>query len=61
MTLRFTWDEAKAAANRRKHRVSFETAVRVFADPFALSEQDRVEGGERSERRRYEKEKYRPP
>jgi uncharacterized DUF497 family protein len=46
MTLRFRWDEAKAVANRRKHRISFETAARVFADPFALSEQDRIEGGE---------------
>jgi uncharacterized DUF497 family protein len=27
--------------------VSFETAVRAFADPFALTEQDRIEGGER--------------
>jgi uncharacterized protein len=99
MTLRFTWRETKAAANRRKHHVSFETAARVFADPFALSEQDRIEDGEyrwqtigaiegalmllvahivydeddgtevihiisarpatRSERRRYEQEKYR--
>ena len=46
MTLRFRWDEAKAAANERKHRIRFETAARVFADPFALSEQDRIEGGE---------------
>ena len=46
MTLRFTWDPAKAESNLRKHRVSFETAARVFADPFALSEQDRIEGGE---------------
>jgi uncharacterized DUF497 family protein len=45
MTLRFRWDESKAAANKRKHRISFDTAVRVFADPFAFSEQDRIEGG----------------
>jgi uncharacterized DUF497 family protein len=38
MTLRFRWNEAKAAANKRKHRISFETAARVFADPFALSD-----------------------
>jgi uncharacterized protein (DUF4415 family)/uncharacterized DUF497 family protein len=42
----FTWGAAKAATNRIKHGVSFETAVRVFADPFALSEQDRIEAGE---------------
>ena len=36
----------KAARNREKHHVSFETAIRIFADPFALTEQDRIEGGE---------------
>ena len=45
--IRFEWDPAKAASNLRKHRVSFELAMRVFSDPFALSEQDRIEGGER--------------
>jgi uncharacterized protein len=44
--LRFTWDPAKAASNLRKHRVAFELAVDVFADPFALTEQDRIEDGE---------------
>lgn len=42
----FTWREAKNRANRRKHKVSFETAARVFDDPFHLSEQDRIEDGE---------------
>ncbi len=37
----------KDRANRRKHGVGFEKAARVFADPFALSEQDRIEDGER--------------
>jgi uncharacterized DUF497 family protein len=46
MRIRFEWDSAKAASNLRKHGVGFETAMRVFADPFALSEQDRIEGGE---------------
>lgn len=46
MNIRFEWDEAKAESNLRKHRVSFETATRVFADPFAVVEQDRIEGGE---------------
>lgn len=46
MRVRFEWDLDKSAGNLRKHRVSFGTALRVFADPFALSEQDRVEGGE---------------
>ncbi|WP_348640749.1 BrnT family toxin [Mesorhizobium sp. B2-3-13] len=26
--------------------MSFETAIRVFTDPFAVTEQDRVEDGE---------------
>lgn len=99
MPLQFTWDRSKAEANRRKHGVNFKLAARVFADPFALSRQDRIEGheyrwqtieavegvvvllvahtvqeaddgdevihiisarrAERSERRRYEEEKYR--
>ncbi len=44
--IRFEWDPAKAAINRRKHGVSFETARRVFADPFAVSDGDRDEGRE---------------
>ena len=31
----FDWDEAKAAANRAKHRVSFDEAETVFLDPLA--------------------------
>jgi uncharacterized DUF497 family protein len=30
----FEWDAGKAAANLRKHRVSFERACEVFFDPF---------------------------
>jgi uncharacterized DUF497 family protein len=44
--IRFSWRADKAASNLRKHGVSFETAARAFADPLALSEQDRVEDGE---------------
>jgi len=47
MVVRFEWDADKAASNLRKHGVSFQTALRAFADPLALMEQDRVEGGER--------------
>lgn len=46
MKTRFEWDPAKAESNLRKHRVNFETATRIFADPFALVEQDRIENGE---------------
>ena len=37
MRQRFTWDPAKAANNLRKHGISFEEAVRVFADPMAVT------------------------
>lgn len=33
----FEWDEIKAAVNLRKHRVSFELACTVFADPRLLT------------------------
>ena len=46
MLTRFEWDPAKAQANVRKHRIGFELAARVFADPMALTVQDRVEQGE---------------
>jgi len=42
----FEWDEAKAKTNERKHGVRFDDAILVFADPFAITEQDRIEGGE---------------
>lgn len=35
MSLRFEWDPRKAAANLRKHGVSFENAQSVFADERA--------------------------
>lgn len=46
MNIEFEWDPDKAASNREKHGGSFETACRVFTDPYALVEQDRIEGGE---------------
>lgn len=38
--MRFEWDKRKAAANQRKHRVSFEEASTVFSDDFALTGAD---------------------
>jgi len=40
MGLRFTWDHRKAAANRRKHGVSFEEAATAFGDPLSLTVPD---------------------
>ena len=37
---------SQAKSNLRKHGVRFEDAMLVFADPFAMVEQDRWEGGE---------------
>lgn len=38
--LRCEWDPAKAAANRRKHGVSFDEAATAFADEHALLRDD---------------------
>ncbi|MFN0166580.1 MAG: BrnT family toxin [Bryobacteraceae bacterium] len=38
----FVWDENKNRINRLKHRVSFETAARIFEDPNVVSYRDRV-------------------
>jgi len=46
MATRAVEDAEKAAGNPRKHRVSIETAARVFLDPFAVLAPDRIEGGE---------------
>ncbi len=35
MSVRFEWDKNKAAANLKKHRVSFDEARTVFNDPLA--------------------------
>jgi hypothetical protein len=40
MALTFEWDEVKAAANVRKHRVSFDEAKTVFGDPLSLTNAD---------------------
>lgn len=37
----FDWDNAKAESNRRKHRIDFKTAAKVFLDPFAVEFDDR--------------------
>jgi uncharacterized protein len=46
MNIHFEWDEVKAQANLKKHKVSFELASGVFFDPLALVYQDRIENGE---------------
>jgi len=45
----FEWDDAKAALNWLKHRVTFEQARRVFQDTFAIERAD-AEHGDAEER-----------
>jgi uncharacterized DUF497 family protein len=40
MTLEFEWDNDKAKRNIKKHGVSFEEAMTVFADPLSLTIHD---------------------
>ena len=42
----FEWDENKNRANKKKHNVSFETALLVFFDEYHLTLYDRTEKGE---------------
>ena len=44
--IRFDWDPAKAAANLRKHGVSFEEARSVFYDEFAVQFDDIAHAGD---------------
>jgi uncharacterized DUF497 family protein len=37
MRLIFEWDEVKANANLRKHKVSFEEGKTIFNDPFLFT------------------------
>ena len=46
--MRFDWDENKNRINRNKHAIDFGFASLAFADPLALTIQDRdVQGEER--------------
>jgi hypothetical protein len=40
---RFEWSRSKAAANAKKHGVTFNAACKVFDDPFVLEFEDRTE------------------
>ena len=37
VSLRFEWDEEKAAENLRKHKISFDEAKTIFGDPALLT------------------------
>ena len=38
--MKIDWHDAKAAANKRKHGVSFEDAAEIFRDPVVVEELD---------------------
>jgi uncharacterized DUF497 family protein len=40
VSLVFEWDNVKAKANKRKHRVSFEEAATAFGDPLSITIRD---------------------
>lgn len=46
VTRRFEWDPAKAASNLLKHGIRFESAARVFADPFVIMAPERIDDRE---------------
>lgn len=40
MKLNFEWDEKKAKANLKKHKITFDEATTVFSDPYSITIQD---------------------
>lgn len=36
----FEWDDDKDESNQQKHGISFDTATRVFSDPFLITVED---------------------
>ena len=44
--MRFTWDDAKNAANVEKHGIAFDDAKRIFDGPTVEREDDRFDYGE---------------
>lgn len=44
--MEFEWDDEKNRTNKVKHRITFETAIEVFDDPFELTEFDQFVGTE---------------
>jgi uncharacterized DUF497 family protein len=44
--MKFSWNAEKARTNRTKHGVDFETATKVWDDPFCVVVPERVQDGE---------------
>ena len=47
--MNWTWDPNKNDVNKRKHKISFEDAQRVFDDPLHSTEKDPYPYEERSQ------------
>ena len=50
MALQFEWHDRKAAANLRKHGISFEEAATIFGDPLSRTITDHEHISSREER-----------
>ena len=48
--LLFVWDENKAVANWQKHKVTFEAAIEVFFDDYAIDQNDKWHSSEEARR-----------
>lgn len=46
MRVRFTWKEWKSRWNKENRGFDFRTAARVFDDPHAVYQEDRIDRGE---------------
>jgi uncharacterized protein len=38
--MKFVWDDNKAEANLKKHKIAFEDAASIFGDPLAVTFRD---------------------
>jgi uncharacterized DUF497 family protein len=47
---RFIWNQRKNEENKSKHKLSFEKASEVYADPFIMEQYDEVHSTETEER-----------
>ncbi len=44
--IHLSWDQTKNRKNRQKHGISFETAQKIFGDPYAAMEENQLVEGE---------------
>ena len=49
----FEWDSEKNEKNKEKHKISFETAVHIFDDPFLIEDYDAAHSSAEEDRYQY--------